>query len=68
MTVPVLPSSASAAREREVISAMQPLALSRTNSMQLCTLGSIQIQRHEAGYRVEFVGGDVDEILEQIEE
>ena len=36
--------------------------------LELCSLGSIQIRRHETGYRVDFVGGDVDEILEQIEE
>ena len=36
--------------------------------LELCTLGSIRIRRKETGYQVEFVGGDVDEILGLIEE
>ena len=40
MTVPVFPSSASAARESEVISAVPP-SLERTKSIQDCTFGSM---------------------------
>ena len=36
--------------------------------LELCSLGSIRISHGESGYRVDFVGGDVDEILERIEE
>ena len=36
--------------------------------LELCSMGSVLIERHEAGYTVRFVGGDVEEILEKIEE
>ena len=41
MTVPVLPSRASAARAREVMSAVPPWSLFFTNSMQDSTFGSM---------------------------
>ena len=36
--------------------------------LELCSMGSIRVDREEQGYRVSFTGGDVDEILEKIEE
>ena len=36
--------------------------------LELCNLGSIRITRQADGYSVDFVGGEVDEILEKIEE
>ena len=36
--------------------------------LELCSMGSVHIDREEAGYRLRFTGGDVDEILEKIEE
>ena len=35
--------------------------------LELCSMGSIHIDRREGDYAVAFVGGDVDEILEKIE-
>ena len=34
--------------------------------LELCSMGSIHIDRREGDYAVAFVGGDVDEILEKI--
>ena len=34
--------------------------------LEMCSMGSIRIDRDEGEYRVSFVGGDVDEILEKI--
>lgn len=34
--------------------------------LELCSLGSVVISRGEDGYRLEFTGGDLDEILEKI--
>ncbi len=36
--------------------------------LELCSLGSVHIEKQQDGYQVEFIGGDVDEILERIEE
>ncbi len=36
--------------------------------LELCSMGSIKLTRADDDYRVEFCGGDVDEILERIEE
>ena len=36
--------------------------------LELCSMGSVHIDREEMGYRLSFTGGDVDEILEKIEE
>lgn len=34
--------------------------------LELCSMGSVQISRNEAGYDLSFTGGDVDEIMEKI--
>ena len=36
--------------------------------LELCSMGSVRIEREEESYRLSFVGGDVEEILEKIEE
>ena len=36
--------------------------------LELCSIGSIHIAREDEGYRLSFVGGDIDEILEKITE
>jgi chromatin segregation and condensation protein Rec8/ScpA/Scc1 (kleisin family) len=36
--------------------------------LELCSMGGVHIDREEAGYRLSFVGGDVEQILEKIEE
>ena len=36
--------------------------------LELCSLGSVRIQKRGEDYLLRFVGGDVEEILEQIEE
>ena len=36
--------------------------------LELCSMGSINISRLDDDYNIEFVGGDIDEILEMIEE
>ena len=36
--------------------------------LELCSMGSLHIDREEKGYRLHFVGGDTDEILKTIEE
>ncbi len=36
--------------------------------LELISMGSVHIERAEESYRLRFVGGDVDEILEKIEE
>ncbi len=36
--------------------------------LELISMGSVHIDRVEESYRLRFVGGDVDEILEKIEE
>ena len=36
--------------------------------LELCSMGSVRIDREGDGYRLSFVGGDVEEILEKIEE
>jgi segregation and condensation protein A len=36
--------------------------------LELCSVGSVHIDREEEGYRLSFTGGDLDEILEKIEE
>lgn len=36
--------------------------------LELCSMGSISISRHDTDYELEFVGGDVDEIVEKIVE
>lgn len=36
--------------------------------LELCSMGSIAIDRQDDGYSLRFVGGDVDEIMEKIEE
>ncbi len=36
--------------------------------LELCSLGSIRLDREESGYRLSFVGGELDEVLEKIEE
>ena len=34
--------------------------------LELCSMGSVRIERRESDYTLRFVGGDVDEILEKI--
>ena len=34
--------------------------------LEMCSMGSVQVERMEAGYRLRFVGGSVDEILQKI--
>lgn len=36
--------------------------------LELCSMGSIEIEKKENDYSLRFVGGDVDEIIEKIEE
>ena len=36
--------------------------------LELCSMGSVRIDRQENGYLLSFTGGDVEEILEKIEE
>lgn len=36
--------------------------------LELCSIGSVHIDREETGYSLRFIGGDVDEILEKITE
>jgi len=36
--------------------------------LELCSMGSVRIARQDEDYRLEFIGGDVDEILEKIVE
>ena len=36
--------------------------------LELCSMGSVHIDREEDGYRLRFVGGDTEELLEKIEE
>lgn len=36
--------------------------------LELCSMGSVKVQRADGGYFVEFSGGDVDEILEKLQE
>lgn len=36
--------------------------------LELCSMGSIEIKRADEGYRLSFVGGDLDEIMEKIVE
>lgn len=36
--------------------------------LELCSMGSIKISRQENDYKLEFIGGDLDEILENISE
>ena len=36
--------------------------------LELCSMGSIKLIRADDDYTVEFSGGDLDEILERIEE
>ena len=36
--------------------------------LELCSMGSLRIERREAEYELSFIGGDVDEILEKIVE
>lgn len=36
--------------------------------LELCSMGSVHIDREDAGYRLHFVGGDVEELLEKIED
>ncbi len=36
--------------------------------LELCSMGGVHIDREEAGYRLSFVGGDMEQILEKIEE
>ena len=36
--------------------------------LELCSIGSLRIERREAEYELSFIGGDVDEILEKIVE
>lgn len=36
--------------------------------LELCSMGSVHIERLEDGYNISFVGGDVDEIIEKIVE
>ncbi len=36
--------------------------------LELCSMGSVRIERRDEQYFVEFTGGDMDEILEKIEE
>ena len=39
-----------------------------TSVLELCSMGSVHIERLDDGYFISFVGGDVDEIIEQIVE
>ena len=34
--------------------------------LELCSIGSVQIDTTEDGYELSFVGGDLDQILESI--
>lgn len=36
--------------------------------LELCSMGSIEINRCDEGYRLRFIGGDLDEIMEKIVE
>ena len=36
--------------------------------LELCSMGSVHIDREEDGYRLHFVGGDTEALLEKIEE
>ena len=36
--------------------------------LELCSMGSVHIEREEAGYRLEYIGGETEELLEKIEE
>lgn len=36
--------------------------------LELCSMGSVHIEREDAGYRLSFVGGELEAILEKIEE
>ncbi len=36
--------------------------------LELCSIGSVHIERSDDSYTISFVGGDVDEIMEKIEE
>ena len=36
--------------------------------LELCSIGSVHIERAEDSYTLSFVGGDVDEIMEKIVE
>ena len=36
--------------------------------LELCSMGSVHIDREESGYRLSYVGGETDELLEKIEE
>ena len=36
--------------------------------LELCSMGSVAIERRDGDYGVSFVGGDVDEIIEKIVE
>ena len=36
--------------------------------LELCSMGGVHIDREEGDYRLSFVGGDVEQILEKIEE
>ena len=36
--------------------------------LELCSIGSLRIERREAEYELSFIGGDVDEIMEKIVE
>ena len=36
--------------------------------LELCSMGSIEIEKNENDYSLRFTGGDVDEIIEKIEE
>ena len=36
--------------------------------LELCSIGSVHVERAEDSYTISFVGGDVDEIMEKIVE
>ena len=36
--------------------------------LELCSMGSVHIEREEAGYRLEYIGGETEELLEKIED
>ncbi len=36
--------------------------------LELCSVGSIHAERYDEGYRIQFIGGNVDEILDKIVE
>ena len=36
--------------------------------LELCSIGSVHIEREEESYSLSFIGGNVDEIMEKIEE